>query len=229
MTRTDISAHRRSPHGSPLRDGSRNFIARQSRSPASWMAAAFLISLVIAAITLAMFGAGERGTALALRLTGRWMFVLFWPAYAGGALKQLFGPRFDALARRGREFGLAFASALVPHIALVLWIIDIAADQRSPMILFWAGTACTCLLALSSLPRLRDALGPRLWRLLCAAALDYIALLFALDLIFEPLRGGGSDLRALTYLPFALVLIGGAGLRLAAFAQRRLGTGAAPR
>lgn len=40
-----------------------------------WMAAAFLVSLALAAIVLAIAGAGEHGTALALRPTARWCFL----------------------------------------------------------------------------------------------------------------------------------------------------------
>lgn len=181
-----------------------------------WMAAAFVVSLALAAITLAVAGAGEHGTALALRVTARWCFLLFWPAYAGGALTWFCGPRFTALARHGRAFGLAFAAALAVHIGLVLWLMAVAADQRTPMLLFWAGVACTCALALLSLPRLRDWLGPRAWRILREAALQYIALVFAVDFIGEPLHAGGPGQYPLGYLPFVIMLLGGAFLRLAA-------------
>jgi dTDP-4-dehydrorhamnose 3,5-epimerase len=42
------------------------------------------------------------------------------------------------------------------------------------MVFFWVGMLCTYLLALFSLPRLGDALGPRLWRIFCTIALEYI-------------------------------------------------------
>jgi hypothetical protein len=47
--------------------------------------------------------------AVALRVTARGSFVLFWLAYAAGAMATLWGPPFTGLARHGREFGLAFA------------------------------------------------------------------------------------------------------------------------
>ncbi len=217
MTRTDISAHAPDVHGIALRDSGRRPI------PVSWwMAAAFLISLALAASALAVFGAGERGTAIALRVTARWMFVLFWPAYAGGALAKLGGPRFAALARRGREFGLAFAAAVAVHVGLVLWLVDIAADRAGQMLFFWAGTACTYLLVLLSLPHLREALGQLLWRLVCTAALEYIALVFAVDFIVEPFQDFAHYPPG--YLPFALALVGGTLLRFAALVQSRFAT-----
>jgi hypothetical protein len=186
-----------------------------------WMAAAFLVSLALAVIVLAAAGAGEHGTVLALRLTARWCFLLFWPAYAGSALTRFCGPRFAVLARHGREFGLAFAAALAVHVGLVLWLMAIAADQRAAMLVFWAGVASTCALVLLSLPRLRNWLGPRAWRVLCEGAMQYIALVFAVDFIVEPLRANGPGKYPPTYLPFVIILVGGVLLRLAAQIRRQ--------
>jgi hypothetical protein len=178
------------------------------------MGTAFLIALALAAFVLAT----ERGQGigLALRITARWSFLLFWLAYVGGAMAKLCGPRFAGLARRGRELGLAFASAHLVHLGLVLLLLYVATGPGSAMVLFWVGMLCTYLLALFSLPRLRDALGPRLWRAFRTIALEYIALVFAVDFILGPLQEHGLAEYPLTYLPFALMLIGGAGLRVAA-------------
>jgi hypothetical protein len=188
----------------------------------SWVAASFCIALALAVIVLAIFGAGGRGTALALKVTAAWAFLLFWLAYAGSAAAALFGPRFAGWARRGREFGLGFAAALAVHVGLVVWHYRIATEPVGVMAFFWAGVACTGLLALFSLPQLRAALGPHLWRIFCAGALEYIALVFAADLILIPLRVGGVDKYPPSYLPFAAMLIAGTGLRLAAFARRMM-------
>ena len=69
------------------------------------------------------------------------------------------------------------------------------------------------------MPRLRDALGPRIWRALRTIAVEYIALVFARDFILGPLQDIARTYPA-TYLPFALMLVGGASLRFAAFASR---------
>lgn len=188
----------------------------------SWMAIGFFLAVALAAIILAIFGVGDRGTELALRVTARWSFLLFWLAYAGSAMARLFGSRFDALARRRRELGLAFASAQLVHVGLVLWLFYIAAGPAGDMLFFWVGILCTYLLALFSWPLLRDALHPRLWRTLRTIGMEYIALAFAADFILGPMQSHGLGKYPLTYVPFALVLVGGAGLRLAAFAQRQL-------
>jgi hypothetical protein len=187
------------------------------------MAAAFLVCLVLAVTVLAVFGAAEQGTVEALRVTARWCFLLFWFAYAGGALAKFWNLRFVAeLARHGREFGLAFASALAVHAALVLWHYHIATPPDGAMLFFWVGILCTYLLALFSLPWARDMLGPRLWRLFLSLALNYIALVFAVDFIVDPLQATGVAKYPLSYLPFLAMLVAGILVRLAAFARAHL-------
>jgi hypothetical protein len=203
----------------------RDFAGRSFASPAigapAWMAAAFLVSLALTVAVLIIFGAGEHGTTLALRVTARWCFLLFWPAYAGSALTKVLGARFAVLARHSRDFGLAFAAALFVHIGLVLWLFSVAVDQRTLMLFFWAGVLCTCALSLFSLRRLRDWLGPRWWHTLMEIALHYIALVFAVDFIVEPLKASGADSYPLTYLPFAIMIVGGALLRVATQVRRQ--------
>lgn len=188
-------------------------------STLSWMIAAFLIAVVSAAVVLAIFGVGEQGTTVALRLTARWSFVLFWFAYTGSAMARLFGPRLAGLARHGRNFGLGFASAQVVHVGLVLWLLYLAPGENGRMVFFWVGILCTYLLALFSSPRLRDALGPRLWRISCMIAMEYIALVFFVDFIRNPLQGHGLGKYPPSYLPFALMLVAGVGLRVVSLAR----------
>ena len=85
------------------------------------------------------------------------------------------------------------------------------------MLFFWIGVLCTYLLALFSLPWLRDALGLRLWLAFRLFALEYIALVFADDFILAPLQATGFRSYPVSYVPFAVLLVGGAGLRLATF------------
>jgi hypothetical protein len=187
----------------------------------SWPAASFFIAVASAAIVVAVFGAGIHGTVLVLQMTGRWSFLLFWFAYAGSATATLFPSAFDGLSRCGRELGLSFASAQLVHVAFVLWLYHVATEPVGVMAFFWVAVLCTSLLALFSNPQLRDALSPRLWRISRTVALEYIALVFASDFIFLPLRAGYDKYFPL-YLPFALMLVTGASLRLAAFVRRTI-------
>ena len=98
---------------------------------------AFLVGGVAAAIVLTVFGLGQRGTSIALRVTARWSFLFFWLAYVGRATPVLFGPRFSRLARHGRDFGLAFASAQLVHVGLVLWLYYLDPNANGGMVFFW--------------------------------------------------------------------------------------------
>ena len=210
------NASAQAPQQRPSRPGPAQVSPHDSSSA---VAVAFLTTVAIAAIVLLIFGAGERGTALALRTTARFAFLLFWPAYAGGALAKLAGPRFGALARHARAFGLAFAAAMSVHVGLVLWRFQIATEPSDSMVFFWAAILCTWLLAVLSLPQLRDALGPRIWRTFRNLTMEYIAVVFAADFILDPLREGGLHAYPLTYLPFSGALLAAACLRIAAFAR----------
>jgi hypothetical protein len=182
------------------------------------MTASFLVAAALAAIVLSIFSPQDR-VGVALRVTARWSFSLFWLAYTASAMAILWGPPFDRLARYGREFGLAFAAAQLVHIGLIL-----GSGAGAGMTFFWIGIVLTYLLALFSLPRVRDAMGPRLWRISVLIALNYIALVFAADFIEGPLKRGGIANYPLSYVPFALMLIVGVGLRVAAFVHRKLRT-----
>jgi hypothetical protein len=123
------------------------------------------------------------------------------------------------LKQHAREFGLAFASAMLVHVGLIAWLCLIgAAPGLSTFVIFGMALACTYLLALFSIVRLQQALGPRYWRLLRAVGLNYIAYAFAIDFLQNPLHGGVRHI--IEYLPFAVLAIAGPSLCLAALAQR---------
>jgi hypothetical protein len=182
------------------------------------MTASLLVAAALAAIVFGAVDAHDR-VRMALRVTARWSFLLFWLAYTGSAMATLWAPRLSGLARNGRELGIAFASAQLVHVGLIL-----LSGAGAGMAFFWLGIVFTYLLALFSLPRLRDVMGPRLWRILLVVALNYIALVFAADFIEGPLKSGGIANYPLSYVPFALMLIVGVGLRIAAFVHRKLRT-----
>jgi hypothetical protein len=92
----------------------------QAPRASTWMGGAFLVSLLIASATLWHLGSSPEATDTALQLTARWSYGFFLLAYTGGPLAIVFGPTFRPLARRGREFGLAFASAHLTHAGLVV-------------------------------------------------------------------------------------------------------------
>ncbi len=189
------------------------------RTTREWMAASFLVGLVIVLVIRAGAGPGER-VAMALRATARWSFLLFWLASAGGALATLFGSRFQALAHRARDFGLAFASAHLVHLGVVAWVYYASPDPppRSTLIFFGIAAIWTYVLAILSIKRLSARLNPRVWRTVRTVGVEYIALAFLTDFAKNPFQDG--VLGVANYLPFLALAIAGPILRLAALVKR---------
>jgi hypothetical protein len=187
------------------------------------MGGAFLGSLALAAMVLLARGPGDDGTHTALRLTARWAYCFFWPAYTGGALAALFGTPFQALSRRGRELGLAFASAMLPHAGLIAWLYYISPRPPLPThsaVFFGGALLIAYLLALFSIPRLFASLPRPAWIALRTVGMEYIALAFLLDFLQNPFSHGIVQL--LAYLPFIALAGVALLLRLLARAKRYL-------
>jgi len=189
------------------------------RTTTEWMAASFIVALAIVSLIRVGAGPGER-MDLALRATARWSFVLFWLASAGNALAALFGSRFQALARRARDFGLSFASAHLVHLGLVAWVYYVSLDTptQSTLIFFGIAAVWTYALAILSIKRLSTRLNPRLWRIVRTLGVEYIALAFLVDFDKSPFEGGVANV--LAYAPFLALAIAGPLLRLAAAVKR---------
>ncbi|MBU6419112.1 MAG: hypothetical protein KGQ79_05220 [Proteobacteria bacterium] len=184
-----------------------------------WLLCAFGTSLGIGALVLAAAGAGVAGTRLALDMTARFSFLLFWLAYTGGALHDLFGPVFLPLKRHARTLGLAFASAQSAHFMLVAWLCYLgAAPSLSTFLFFGTALIWLYLIALLSFSTIQRHCPPRLRQLIFFMGLNYIAYAFAVDFFVSPLQGGLKHV--LFYLPFALAALAGPSLRLAAFLRR---------
>ncbi len=166
------------------------------------------MAVLLSAVALAVFGANQHGLDAALMLTGRWAFLLFWCAYAGGGLAALLGGRFDALRRYGREFGLAFAATMLVHVGLIALLCAIGnAPGTGVFVFFGIGLVCTYTLAAFSLAGLQRRLGRKSWWLLRTVAMTYIAYAFATDFVHDPFAGGLRH--TLLYAPFALMSLAG--------------------
>jgi hypothetical protein len=205
---------------------------KRNSVPVLWVSAAFGVALALAMAVMAISGINAQSIELALRLTARWSFLLFWMAYAGGAMAVLFGPAIAPVARRGREFGLAFAAAHLVHIGLVVWLYQISTHSplsRSLFIFFTIGIVWTYLLAALSFGGVLNTLGPRRWRLLRVLGLNYILLAFAYDFVLSVVHGVAQQAfwRLVEYVPFAAMSVTAPLLCLAAAAYRRWGMQAA--
>ena len=192
-----------------------------------WMIGAFGGALALAGAVLAGYGTGPDGIGQAVRYTARWSFLFFWLSYAGGAMAILFGSVFDGLARQARALGLAFATALLAHIGLVVWlgvVIGRIPLQGGLLWFFLVALFFTCVLALLSFGVGTRRLG-RLWRPILFLATTYILIAFGRDFVLGALDQNTPHywLHAAEYVPFALLSLLAIPLRLAAFFRQRVG------
>jgi hypothetical protein len=185
----------------------------------TWLVFAFGAELGLAIVVLGSEGSGVTGTTLALDVTARFSFLLFWPVYAGGALAALFGPAFLPLKRHARELGLAFAVAHLVHLGLVVWLCHLGpAPSANTFVIFGVAVFWLYLIAFISAGGQLQRLHPLARQLMFFVGLNYIAFAFAVDFFANPLQGGAK--RISFYLPFAALSIAAPSLRLAAFAAR---------
>jgi hypothetical protein len=184
------------------------------------MCAAFCGALGLGTVVLVTMGTGEKGTGIALHLTGRLSFLLFWPAYAGAAMATLCGPRLKILDRHRRNFGLAYAAAHLVHVGLVAHLISMSNRPfiEAIMPFFAVGVVWTYMLALFSWERLSRLFSPSFSQALRNIGLEYLALVFFADLVLLPIRGHTNH--PVEYLPFSILAIVGPLIRVAAAIRR---------
>jgi hypothetical protein len=202
---------------------------KRNSIPAFWMGIAFAIGLSLAALILALEGIDVKSLKLALRVTARWAFLPFLMAYAGKAMATLFGPAFAPLARRGRDFGLAYAAAMLTHVGLLVWIFELTSQaplSGDSLLFFGTGIVFTYLLALFSFGRLAEALGKTGWLVLRVVGVNYILYAFATDFVpaaIHPSPAQHDVWQFLAYVPFAAMSVAAPLLVLVAAVHRRLG------
>jgi len=173
------------------------------------MVAAFGVALAIATVVLIVQGADNKGTRLALELTARWSFLLFFLAYVGNAMATLFG--WTALKGRSREFGLSFASAHLVHIGLVVWlgmILGRVPLSGGLLLFFLIALFWTYLLAGLSFGGVK-ALGS-VWPPLRFIGMNFILIAFGRDFVLpviHPKPGQANLGHFLFYAPFMLASI----------------------
>jgi len=136
------------------------------------------------------------------------------------ALATLFGSRFRALVQQARNFGLAFASAHLAHLGMVVWML-LSTEKpfpRSSLVFFGVAVFWTYLLALLSVRRLSAMLNPTSWRLVRIVSVEYISYAFIVDFAKNPFWDGAVHL--VEYLPFLVLALAGPFLRVAAAVKR---------
>ena len=190
-----------------------------SQTTAKGMIAAFCVALAIV-LLVRLTAAPADKLIFALQATARWSFVLFWIASTGSALTTLFGSRFTSWATRARDFGLAFASAHLVHLALVGWLFYFYGGlSLQPSIFFFGiGFFWIYFLGALSFSKISAMLNSRAVRLLRNIGVEYIAVVFLFDFTKNGFQEGFINL--VNYLPFQVLAVAGPLLRCAAFAKR---------
>jgi hypothetical protein len=186
------------------------------------MGTAFAVALAIAAIVLGLNGPDNKSVRLALELTARWSFLLFFLAYAGNALAALFG--WQALGGRARQFGLSFASAHLVHVGLVIWLGTIMGKvplSGGLLLFFLIALFFTYLLAALSFGGVK-ALGPA-WPPLRFIAMNFILIAFGRDFVLPVIHPKPTQYNwahFMAYAPFAALSVAAPLLVLAAMYRR---------
>src|SRR6185312_1562136 len=182
---------------------------RQSRLEL-WLGVALGVALAATILILGIAGAGEKPTRLALEVTARWSFLLFWLAYTGNALAQLTG--WERIGGHGREFGLSFAAAHFVHIGLVVWLsylLGRIALTGGLLIFFLVGLFWVYLLAALSFGGVQ-AIGRQAWRVIRFVGMNYILIAFVRDFVLPvlyPKPAQHTLAHALAYAPFAALSV----------------------
>ena len=184
-------------------------MVRQSRLGV-WIGVALGVALAATCLVLGLLGAGEKPTRLALEITARWSFLLFWLAYAGNGVAKIFG--WETLSGRGRELGLSFATAHLVHIGLVIWLsylLGRIALSGGLLIFFLVGLFFVYLLAALSFGGAK-AMGLRAWRVVRFVGMNYILIAFARDFVLPVLHPKPTQYTLahfLSYAPFAALSV----------------------
>ena len=184
-------------------------MVRQSRL-GLWIGVALGVALLATCLVLGLAGTGEKPTRLALEITARWSFLLFWLAYTGNALAQLTG--WKAVGGHGRELGLSFAAAHLVHIGLVVWLsylLGRIALTGGLLIFFLVGIFFVYLLAALSFGGVQ-AIGRQAWRVIRFVGMNYILIAFGRDFVLPVLHPKPAQhtlAHFLAYAPFALLSV----------------------
>ena len=194
---------------------------KRSPKTATLAGIAFCAAALLAAAALFIFGTDTTGLDRSLQSSALLAFILFWPAYAGSALKTLFGSAFEPVSWRGRDFSLAFASAQLVSTGLFLWLWQVSSQTPfvHPRFVFFAiGLVSTCVIAAISFRGPAHAIGQSCYRVLRGLGMETISFAFLFGFLSHPLHGNIRSL--IVYVPLATVSIAGTLLRFGAWASR---------
>lgn len=182
-----------------------------------WCAVA-LAALV--ALVLGIDGTGEEGIRAVIRLTARTSIALFMLAYAASSLRAFWRtPATKWLLANRRYVGVSFAVSHSLHLLFIVLLYQVSEEFRrdlSATTVIFGGLAYVFMAAMTatSSDRAYERLGRRSWKALHTAGMHWIWFIFLASYLPRALQTPG-------YVPFAALLIAGAGLRIAARLRQR--------
>lgn len=186
--------------------------------PGRAIAWALVVSLAVAAGTLALHGTAALGWRAATRTTAQVAFPLFLLAFVASSLARLRpGPRTRALLARRRAVGLAFATAQLVHgLAILIFATQESGILRLDVEFVGGGLGFAFLIAMTATSNdaAQRALGGRIWRALHRSGQWVLFVIFAVTYAG---RFAGNP----RYAPGVLLLGLALALRLAAALQSR--------
>lgn len=194
---------------------------KQSLNTAAFSGTAFAAAAITAAVAVSIFGTDMMGLDRSLQVTAVLAFFLFWPAYAGSALKTLFGSAFEPVSWRGRDFSLAFASAQLVSTGLFVWLWQISSPSpfAYPRFVFFAiGLGWTYVIAAISFRKSAHAIGLGCYRVLRGIGMESISISFLVGFLSHPLHGYIHSV--VLYAPLITLSVAGTLLRFGAWASR---------
>ena len=177
------------------------------------------VLLSMCALLLLTNGGSEDGWRVVIRATARTSLLLFTAAYVASSLRALQrGAATKWLLANRRYVGLSYAVSHTLHLGAIGALSRVAADFEPPtMTVVFGGIAYVFLYAmvLTSTDRAVTAMGIANWRRLHRAGMHYNWFIFAQSYVPRAFADPGL------YSALGAVVVGGAAIRVAAYARAR--------
>jgi sulfoxide reductase heme-binding subunit YedZ len=175
--------------------------------------------LAMCAVLLVAYGTAEGGWRVVIRATARTSLVLFTAAYVASSLRRFIrGEATKWLLANRRYIGLSYAVSHTLHLVAIAALARVAPGfEMAATTLAVGGLAYVFLyaMALTSTDRAVAALGSVRWRRLHRAGMHYNWFIFAQSYLPRAVAEPGM------YTGLAAVVVGGAALRVVAYARAR--------
>ena len=151
-----------------------------------------------------------------IRYTAQIAFALYLVVLLARPLQQLLRADWTAILLRNRRLvGVAFASTMTMHLALIVYRFGSQEDLSFSLNLFGAGAyAVFYAMLITSFDAPRKALGPKAWKILHRVGLIWAAIIFGLPRSIE-------DLTNPHYLKFGIPFTLAVLIRITAWQQSR--------